>query len=660
MAIATRLMSGALALTLAGTAGATEAIEEVAHEIEVDLGTQQATMVVRRTVGTSFVDEHEAHFKVRAAEPMVGVGLRTRGDDGRWYRAELLAVDGAIETYWSLTGSLKVAPDRAGVSRFPSMAPKDPALMMWSRDGFDVYVFPVVKDRPKAIEYTLAAAYSYEGGAYRVAVPVGGEGELAPTIRIGAVPRGYTAFVGDVEVQAGGVVAATTVGEQWVRLVPQSRPELAVRVASAPAGSRHLAHVAVEVGPLLGPDPKDTHVVIALDRSRSMTDSGADAARRAALDYLALLEEVPGARAAVVMFDRAAVPLHDGFLAPAEAAAVLRAAPTERANGSDLPGALAVATKLLAQVGAAPRRVLVLSDTAVDPASEDVARRSIAGSRAIVHVADLEDGAYTRLSVDDGHRWGDVVAATGGAVWRGQVELRATEPDASFAEWIRPGRVSELVVTRDGLPLTDGWDLPRGEGTQQVDVLELAPRSVRATGRVWGRKIAVEARRTAADDRAWTVLAAAYVGDELTDAEIGDVARRAGAVSPVTALLALEPEARPGQAAPADPPQRGSMSRSCTMRLGGGGHIGRHSLSFDEAAFIREAVAAAAKACRVRHLAVTATLTTSFAEVVAVGDVAVPGQPQAAGCVREKLWEIDFPPGRDVAVEHVVALDGSP
>jgi hypothetical protein len=660
VAIATRLLSGALALTLAGSAGATEAIEEVAHEIEVELGTQRATLVVRRTVGTSFVDEHEAHFIVQTSEPMVGVGLRTRGDDGRWYRAELLPIERAIDTYWSLTGSLKVAPDRAGVSRMSSMSPKDPALMMWSREGFDVYVFPVVKARPKAIEYTLAAPYSYEGGAYRLAVPVGGENELAPQIRIAAVPRGYRAFVGDVEVQAGSVVSGTTIGEQWVRLVPPSRPELTVRVASTPAGERHLARVEVEVGPLLGPDPKDTHVVIALDRSRSMTDSGADAARRAALDYLGQLEQVPGARAAIVMFDRAVVPLHAGFLAPAEAAALLRAAPTDRANGSDLPGALAVATKLLAQVGgAAPRRVLVLSDTAIDPAAEEAARRLIAGSRAVVHVADLEDGEVTSLGVDDRHRWDDVVGATGGVVWRGEVKLSAAEPDPAFAEWIRPRRVSDLVVTRDGLPLMDGWDLRRGEGSQDVAVLELAPRGVRATGRVWGRRIAVEARRTAADDRAWSVLAAAHVGDELTDAEVGDVARRAGAVSPRTALLALEPGARPGQAAPADPPERTGRSFSCGMRVGGGGNFGRHSLWFDEAAFIREAVATAAKACRVRHLDVTAALTTSFAEVVAVGRVEVPGEPQAESCVREKLWEIDFPPGRAVAALHVVELEGS-
>lgn len=651
----------ALALSFAAvtpSASAAEPIEEVAHEIAVDLGERRATLVVRRTVRTSFVDEHEAHFSIKSSPWTVGAGLRTRGDDGRWYRGDVLPVAAAIQTYWTLTGSLKVVPERGGGPRSPSLSPKDPALMMWSPEGFEVYVFPVVQGRPKAIEYTLAVPYAYEGGAYTFEVPVGGEHELAPELRIGAVPRNHRVFVGDAEVRPGSVVAATTTGMQRVRLVPPSRPALALRVASTAAGERHLARVEVEAGPLLGPDPKDTHVVIVLDRSRSMTDSGADAARRAALDYLAHLGRVPGARAAIVAFDRAVVRLHEGFLSPAAAADVLRAAPTARANGSDLAGALAAAaTALKAARGAAPRRVLVLSDTAIEPAAEAAVVRLLADSRALVHVADLQGGRYSRLDVDEGHRWRELVVATGGLVWRGEVDVRAAGVDSVFSEWVRPGAVRGLMIERDGLPLAE-IELSQGEGMMQVDVLERAPRGVRATGRVWGRTITAEGRRSAADDREWTLLAAAYV-DELTDAEIVDVATRAGAASPRTALLALEPGARPGQAAPPSVPQPIARSSNCRFGIGGQGGFGRYSLEFDEGAFVRQAVADAASTCRARHRDVEVELTTTYAEVVAIDRVEVPDDPAAAACIRDRLWELEFPPGRDVVAEHVVELDAA-
>lgn len=649
----------ALALLLAAApASATEPIEEVAHTITADLGAHRATLVVRRTVRTSFSDDHEAHFEVRTGAPAVGAGLRTRGDDGRWYTAEVLPLAAAIETYWALTGSLKVAPERGDRQRFPSLTAKDPALLLWSPEGFDVYVFPVTQARPKTVEYTLEVPYTYSDGAYAVDVPVGGDHELAPELRIGAVARGYRVFVGGDEVRPGSVVAATTAGGQRVRVVPRDQPELAVRLASTAAGERHLVRVEVEAGPRLGPDPKDTHAVIVLDRSRSMTDSGADAARRAALDYLAHLEGVPGARAAVVAFDRAVVRLHEGFLSPSDAAAVLRAAPAIRANGSDLAGAVASAAELLRGVKRAPRRVLILSDTAIDPAAEVAVRRLITDSRAIVHVADVEDGSASWLAVDDGHRWRDVVVGTGGLVWRGKVDLRAAGTGEAFAEWVRPGAVRELTVTRDGLPLAE-LELPRGEGAIEVDLLERAPQSVRATGRLWGRTIALEGRRAVDGDREWTSLAAAYVDDAMSDAEIVDVATRARAASPRTALLALEPAASPGQAAPSSEPKPVRWSSGCRLRIGGQGGFGRHSLEFDEGAFIRQAVVEAASACRARHREVAAELTTTYAEVLAVSRVEVPDDPRAAACISDRLWALEFPPGRDVVTEHVIELDGA-
>lgn len=645
------------AALLSTRAKAADPLEEVAHDITVDFAPRHATLVVRRTVQTAYLDDHEAHFVVRTNSGLVATGLRIRADSGRWYEAALRPLDDAIATYWTLTGSHKVAPERPVGQRFPQLTPKDPALMMWSPSGFDVYVFPVAQGHPRTVEYTLVAPYEYEGGAYTVAIPVGQVHELPPQIRIGALPPGFRATIGDKKVSTGSVVTATTEGELTARVAPPSQPPLTVRLAATPAGRRHLVRAEVEAGPELGPDPTNAHSVIVLDRSRSMTESGIDAARRAALGYLDRLAQVPGARAEIVSFDRAAAPLHGGFVSPAEAAASLRAASLTLANGSDLAGALRRANALLKTVPRGrPRRVLVLSDTAIAPTEEVEVRRLFGETGAIVHVADLEGGRYSRIEVNDTHRWYGAVAATGGLVWTGQVDALAAGPDPHFSEWVRPGAVRGLKMALDGEPLGE-LDLLAGEGTMEVDLRERAPRRVMATGWLWSRPIAVSGGRTGPVDREWTVLAAAHLDDRLTDDELRDVATRAGAVSPVTALLALEPAASPGQAAP--PENAAPTQRSIACGFGGAsGSLGRLSLEFDEPQFIRQAVEDAARACRVRHRDVEAELTTTYAEVVAVTRVDVDGAPEASACIRERLWALEFPPGRDVLSEHVVQLDG--
>lgn len=304
-----RVLPSLVAALLCTSAKAAEPVEEVAHEITVDLAPRHATLVVRRTVQTAYLDDHEAHFAVRTTSDLVATGLRIRADSGRWYPARLLPVHDAIATYWTLTGSHKVAPERPVGERFPQLTPKDPALMLWSQTGFDVYVFPVAQGHPRTVEYTLVAPYEYAGGAYSVAIPVGQAHDLPPQIRIGAIPPGFTATIGDEKVRTGSLVTATTEGELTVHVVPPSHAPLTVSLAATPAGARHLARAEVEAGPELGPDPTNAHSVIVLDRSRSMTDSGIDAARRAALGYLDRLAGVPGARVEIVTFDRAVAPL---------------------------------------------------------------------------------------------------------------------------------------------------------------------------------------------------------------------------------------------------------------------------------------------------------------------------------------------------------------
>jgi len=648
---------------IAGEAAA-EAVE-VAHEVRVDFAAEMATLTVRRSAkGTTF-DNFEAHFSVRTDGPLVATGLRTRGDDGNWYVAKLLPVDQAVATYWMLTGSQKVVPEREPGPRFPQLGPRDPALMMWAPEGFEVYAFPVSDGHPRTVEYTLAAAYQYMDGGYAVRVPIGAADELAPVVTIGAVAAGYTVMQGETAVAAGTKLRElpTTRGERHdsleLRLVPTTSRPLVVRLASTPAGGRHLTRAEVEVGTLLGPDPARTHAVIVLDRSRSLLPEHHDAARRAALAYLAALGQVAGSRAEVVLFDRVVESRFGKFVAPGEAAGALQA-PAKLANGSELAGALAAAHTLLKTAPrGAPRRVLVLSDTVVDPEREPAVHAALAAMRTdgvVAHVADITANRWASLDSDGGHRLGGPVRETGGEVWFGHYDVEYGKDVERFAEWVRPRRVRDLEITVDGIGAGDAFDLRVGEGAQEVGLRQVAPREVRARGFLWGSPIVVSARRDVRGDRAWTVLAAGYDDDTLTADEQRDIAVRAGAVSPMTALLALEPNVTPGQAQVANTARSSGRTFSCGMGIGNPHRFGRFSLQFDEEAFVRGAVAEARTQCLVPGRAVRAEVTTGYAEVVAIPAVEVEGDPVAANCVREKLWALEVPGGQHGVVRHVVEL----
>lgn len=635
---------------------------EVAHDVRVDFGERAATLTVRRSVKGDTYDPFEAHMKVRTAGPVVATALRTRGVDGRWYGGTLQPVEQAIATYWQLTGSRKVAPDRALARQFAGTdRPRDPALLMWSPEGFDLYAFPVTIDQPRTVEYTLVAGYDYIDGAYTVRVPVEAEPALAPRVTIGSIPAGFQALAGARALATGSVIAelpgAAQADDLELRLVPATTRPLTVRLMATPAGTRSLIRAEVEVGTLLGPDPTNTHAVVVVDRSRSMEPDHQNAARRAGLAYLEQLARVAGARAEVVLFDRTASARFGKFVAPAEAAAALQE-PMTLSNGSALVLALqATHERLKTAPAKAPRRVLVLSDTFVDPDHEAGLLAQLTALRklgAVVHVADMMADQRAGLAVVDNHRLHGPVRATGGETWSGSFDVESGQGGDAFAEWVRPRRVHDLRLDIDGFELDWALGLAAGDGTQEVDLRAVAPRHARARGWLWGTQLTVTVSREARTDRAWSVLAAAYIDDRLTAAEIEDLAVRAGAVSPETALLALEPHVKPGQALTAKDP--GPRPRSSNCMIGGGQHYAWIGLQFDEPQFIRDAVAAARHACHADGRALEVEITTTYREVVAIPRVTVAADEQAAGCVTQQLWALEFPQGKFHTVQHAVQL----
>ncbi len=642
---------------VATSATASAPVVELAHEIEIELHDTYATLKVQRTLASDHVDGVEVRLSIDATHPMAATALATRADDGRWYQAELMDVHEAVDTYWRLTGSRKIVPEGELPPRMPSLTPKDPALMMWQPHALDVFVYPVAEGRPKAIAYTLQVPYEHYEGAQHVHVPT--VGDVAPTITFAGVPRGVQVSADAAAIEKGTVLVGSATEDLVVRLDAVRSPALAVSLAATRADARHMARVEVVAGRELGPDPVGTHAIVVLDRSRSLGEDSFAAAQRAVQAYLDELSRVPGAKVQIVGFDRHVHALHTGFVSPRTAGVDLRDVGWDQRNGSDLGAALQrAAERLRAAPREAPRRVLIVSDAAVTEAVAKVVTSQLRTLDAVVHLADIEGARATDLARDLTHPWGDHVTATGGEVWRGTVDAVDGQTHDVFAQWVRPQRIEDVVVDLDGHEVGESV-LDVGEGTIDVNMYEHTPRMVTVRGRLWGTTVLARARRSARADRELAITAAAYLGEGMTDAEITAIARRAGAVSPMTALLALEPDASPGQAVDPDP-SRPSRTFSTSCRFGGGeiGDFGRYSLAFDEAELVRTEVVAAIDACGAAGEDVSVELTTTYAEITEVDRVEIEGAPELESCVRDELWSIEYPPGRHGSTRHLVEHEG--
>ncbi|MGH1345352.1 MAG: vWA domain-containing protein [Nannocystales bacterium] len=652
------LLAVGTALTAGVASGAPSQIIEVAHDVEVEFHETHATLTVRRTLETEHLNPLEAHLRIGTKHPLAATSLATRGSDGQWYRGELMDVHDAVDTYWKLTGSKKVVPEGKLPRRMPSLKPKDPALLMWRGDGLSLFVFPLSEGESRSVEYTLQVPYEHESGADVLYIPVGGVDALSPRITFSRPPPKTAVTTEGQSVKGGLVLVPTSTGELAVRLESYRSPTLSVSLASIPADQRHMARVEVVAGRELGVDPAGTHAIIVVDRSRSLGEDSFSAAQAAVQAYLGELAEVADARVQIVGFARKAEALHSDFVSASVAAADLRDAGWDQRNGSDLGAALHLAASRLEDAPRdVPRRVLVLSDTALTDAVEADALAQIESLSAVVHLVDVEGARWTSMEPAEDHPWEDEVVATGGAVWAAAVDAVDGETGEVFASWVRPQSIRDVRVNLDGEELGTTW-LDSGEGTLDVELYERAPRVLRATGRVWGRTVEARATRTTKGDRAWKTTAAAYLGGGMSEAEIVDVAQRAGAVSPHTAFLALEPGASPGEAMLPDDAGSPRTVFGCRLRAGGySGDFGRYSLTFDEEAFIRDQVTEAVTACNATHEHVSVELTTTYAEVVNVDQVDIEGQPKLVACVEEALWNVEFPPGQHRRATHIVEHD---
>jgi Mg-chelatase subunit ChlD len=618
--------------TLLGTR--TEGISESSHLASIVVYPTHATIDVTRTVHNAGDKSDQAAWLVDLPPGGVATSLRTLGTlrgEAHWWAADLFEAEAAARLYRELTG-------------FGPFAPKDPALLAWRRAGqLSLQVFPVASDQDKVVGYSIVVPAEWRDGLARVTLSPMGIAGAPSKAKIKAGRAGDVVMVNGERVTESDDVpldAGVT-----IELRRSAMATVEGLLAVVPADKRALVRFDLDAAPRLSTVPASAFVVIVLDVSRSMKTE-LPAAVAAARAYLA---HMPDARVEIVTFGRRGDRLLGGFASVDTAREALLAAGSRRTNGSHVDAALAEADALLAGTPpGSPRRVIVLTDARLRAKLDEAkVRASLGKSGALVHVGIPHLGSPS-LRIGSNAILDDATRATGGLVWNAAASDE--RPDAGamasvYEEWARPKRLDDVSVTIDGGADTaslNGSLLEEGQSLHAEWIADKAPRTVVVQGRFWAEPF----RRVISPDdaygRVWSALIFGnWLHSELSPREMMAVARRGGAVSPVTSYLAIEPGVRPSTEGLEGHGRLGGSHRTKAPQV----RMGATSVAdrFDAVGFLREKLRDGLRTCGGGVGAGTVVhIETTTDEIV---DVSVKAQPaELATCLDDVAWGIELPP----------------
>lgn len=430
------------------------------------------------------------------------------------------------------------------------------------------------------------------------------------------------------------------------------------RVVAAP--DKAFSRLEIDVAPQLSELPRGASVVFVVDASRSIDVEGIEAQLGILLAYLS---HVPDAMWEVVLYRRHATRLTGRFNTVAELDARLRDAQRQGqlapGNGSALERGLEVAAKAL-RGRKGPLRIVALTDDMLrTPFHPDLAIDALAPApKAIVHV--VVPGVYEDDQVveerDDTHWLSPIAASHGGimAYLNGVGGAPKGLPQHVLG-LVRPIRIDNVALS--GADLDVGEVLDEGQGVRAMEQVETAARAVTLRGQIWARPW----HRTVRPDKRFSRATAAFVfsgdhHDDLTEAEMLEVAFEGRVVSPVTSYLAIEPGVRPSTIGIDRGAGAGGFGARGVGRAAGG--AGRAVQIPDLAADLAPGVAS----CRKDHPPIpgwrfSMDVETTSHEVVDVIPIAAP-RSDLERCVVEAAWALQLDPGRYVQERHthLVAL----
>lgn len=439
-------------------------------------------------------------------------------------------------------------------------------------------------------------------------------------------------------------------GTADIALVARRSPAIGGALAVVPfADGRVLTRYRVEAAPKLSAVPRSARVVVVLDGSRSVGEEQRKAQLAATRAYLSHFGD---AQVQLLVFDREVRARHAGFVGVGQALRDLASLKLEGKNGSEVESALLEAEGLLArQPRQHPKRILLVTDTLTrEELTPERLRASAGRSGAVVHLAIVQDGE-PHLDRFDEHGWTVVTRPTGGLVWNAVASVDPKDAQANrvvFEEWVRPLRIHHLSLSAPRVPDTDiehDDTLHEGEGIAHAWIADQATPWLKIEGELWAEPIRARLEPDAEEGRRWSALVfGSSLMNELTDDEMMTLAKRGGAVSPVTSYLAIEPGVRPSTEGLDEVETWGHGSGTGAGQGFGAGH-GRLASADAAAAWLASELGAHWKQCGGMRKT-TLTIETTLREVVEVArEVAQQRSDEAAAsaCLRKAAWELDPP-----------------
>jgi hypothetical protein len=638
---------GASADEVSGTRS--ERLVETSHEIRVSLAPTHARLRVRRQVYNGGDRHDQAVFGIDVPPGAVAVGLATLGaQHGRpfWFPGELMEAEAAAAKYQELTG-------------IGGYYPKDPALLSWrSATHLALQVFPCAPHAAKWVEYTLDMPTRYEAGRYFIELPRTGTEKLSALASIVAKDSADRVFVRGLPVAAGTKLRLDVEEPLRIELEHRSPRTFEAELASFEfAQGRALSRFRVAAAPRLSSVPRRARVVVLLDGSASFEVDARLGAIEAARAYLSHFGD---ARAEVVVFDRKLHPRHGRLVAAVQAEKDLRTLTFAPQNGSDLDRALLYADTLLSrEPPELARRILLLTDARTRSSlSPDALSAAVATSGALLHVGVVTAGDVW-LERDDQHPWSRVTRPTGGLVWNARASAggEPAEQERVFEQWARPTALDHVqlsdslseVETSEWLNDSSG-DQPRlveGESGDWVGLTARAVASAGLRGELWTQPVELRFSPDPGAAKRWSALVfGTELLDQLSEPEMTVLARRGGAVSPVTSYLAVEPGVRPSTEGL---DWGGGLGEG--IGLGGIGTFahgsGVSASPFDPQRYLEEQAKNQLTRCGAPERSLWLELETTRAELVDITRLELSGPPSFAleHCVREGLWALALPSG---------------
>jgi hypothetical protein len=266
-----------------------------------------------------------------------------------------------------------------------------------------------------------------------------------------------------------------------------------------------------------------------------------------------------------------------------------------------------------------------------------------------VHVVAADEGSPPRIDRDDDHVWAAAVRATGGLAWSASAGPAPDESKARsevFEELARPLRIDKIRYEMPNLSLEDlapPETLVEGQGFEDLRISDKPVGWVRADGELWSSPVQTVLVWNAAENKLWSALAfGSSVASDLSEAEEMVLAKRGGAVSPVTSYVSATPGARP----PFEPMLSGGSS--CGVGIGrsarGSSHCGglpaRDNLDDLLGTMLKPRFAACGGGAKHAEI----DLETTRREVVDVTRADVEGAGgDVARCLEQAVWDLDLP-----------------